>query len=196
VTAEVAMGRTVRKTSFAFVAFAVVLFGVHAQETAPTRKPSQEMTELAGMVGSWAVTLESRNTPDEPFVKLQTTSVITSMLAGKFNQEKLILPTPSGRNVEMIGIWAYDKYRSVYRFAWLDDMFGLFDVMEGNRKDGVLIVDNLRTRTSFMAGGQEYLSRMKWGPIGPDGFDVESQVSTDGGATWFAQTRGRYSRSD
>jgi hypothetical protein len=107
-----------------------------------------------------------------------------------------VLPTPDGHRIEMIGLWGYDKYRARYRFAWLDEALALFDVMEGNWQDGRLVMDNARTGTTIVAQGVEYNGRMVWGPFEPDGFPVESQVSTDGGATWFTQTRGRYTRAD
>ena len=104
------------------------------------------------------------------------------------------MSTPDGRPIELIGIWGYDRFRSVYRFAWLDDTYALFDVHEGNWEDDALVVDNLRARTSLHFGDQEVLGRMIWSQIGPDGFAVESQASVDGGKTWFTQAKGRYSR--
>jgi hypothetical protein len=159
-------------------------------------QPSPEIQRLVAALGTWTVELESRNGPDAPFTRLQTTSTISGLLGGAFIQERLFLPTPDGSRVEMMGIWGYDKYRAIYRFAWLDNAFALFDVFEGGWKDGVLTVDNTRTRTTIIAGKKEYYGRMVWGPFAADGFSVESQVSSDGGATWFTQTRGRYTRAD
>lgn len=179
------------------VACAAMLGGaVHAEgEPAPPKlKVPAEMLRLADLIGEWTVDFESRDSPDEPYTTLSTTSSIVPLLGSAFLQERLSLPTPGGRNIELIGIWGFDRYRSVYRFAWLDDMYRLFDVHEGNWTDGVLVVDNTRARTTLRFDDQEYYSRMRWGPLGPDGFAVESQVSTDGGATWATQSRGRYSR--
>jgi hypothetical protein len=168
-----------------------------AQEhDAPASRPSPAMQRLAGAIGSWTLELESRNGPHDPFTRLETTSAITEILSGAFLQERLVLPTPDGHRIEMIGLWGYDKYRARYRFAWLDEALALFDVMEGNWQDGRLVMDNARTGTTIVAQGVEYHGRMVWGPFEPDGFPVESQVSTDGGATWFTQTRGRYTRAD
>lgn len=172
--------------------------GLRPQETGDEglAQASPEIQRLTAALGTWTVELESRSGPEAPFTRLQTTSTITGLLGGAFIQERLVLPTPDGRRVEMMGIWGYDRYRAIYRFTWLDNVYALFDVFEGDWKDGVLTVDNTRSRTTIVAGKKEYYGRMLWGPFAPDGFPVESQLSTDGGTTWFTQTRGRYTRAD
>ncbi|MGQ0429148.1 MAG: DUF1579 family protein [Gammaproteobacteria bacterium] len=182
----------------ALIACAIALAGVAtAQDPAAVRqrKVSPEMAHLAQMIGNWSVEFESRNAPDEPFTRLNTASNIEPLLGGAFLQEKISLPTPRGRSIELIGIWGFDRFRSVYRFAWLDDSYALFDVHEGRWSDGVLVVDNTRARTTLPFDGQEFFSRMRWGPVETNGFVVEFQVSIDGGTTWVTLQRGRYSRS-
>ena len=165
-----------------------------AQDSPAPPKPrvSTEMLRLADLVGEWNVEFESRNSADEPFTSLRTTSLIEPLLGGAFVQERLTLPTPRGRSIELVGIWGFDRFRSMYRFAWLDDMYKLFDVHEGNWSDEVLVVDNTRARTTLLFEGTGYFSRMRWRPISRDGFNVESLVSTDAGATWTTLQRGRY----
>jgi hypothetical protein len=160
-------------------------------------KGSAEIHQLAAVVrGEWIVELEGRNGPKDPFKMMQTTSTINDLLGGAFIKEQILLPTPDGQQIEMIGIWGYDRFRAVYRFTWLDEAFALFDVFEGEWREGVLTMDNTRTRTTIIAGDREYYGRMIWGPFETDGFSVESQVSVDGGKTWYTQTRGRYRQAD
>lgn len=158
------------------------------------RGAPEQMARVAGLVGEWNVQLEMRNAPNEPFTTLRTTSTITQLLKGAFVQERIVLPTPAGQSIELVGIFGYDRFRSVYRFAWLDDHFALFDVMEGNWHGDSLVVNNLRSRTTIPAGGKDMYSRMVWRPLGTDSVLVESLVSADSGATWFTQTRARYLR--
>lgn len=158
------------------------------------KPPPTEMAKLISLVGDWDVKFESREGPTDAFTVLHTTSHITQTLSGAFLQERLSMPTPSGVRIELIGIWGYDRFRSIYRFAWLDDTYALFDVHEGNWEGESLVVSNTRTRTTLLIGGREVFGRMIWSSIGPNGFTVESSASTDGGMTWFTQAKGRYTR--
>ncbi len=153
-----------------------------------------EITKLIPLVGDWDVEFESRGGPTDASTVLFTTSRITQTLNGAFLQERLSMPMPSGSPIELIGIWGYDRFRSIYRFAWLDDTYALFDVHEGNWQGDSLVVSNTRTRTTLLIGGQEVFGRMIWSEIGPNGFTVESLASTDGGTTWFTPAKGRYTR--
>ncbi len=170
--------------------------GVSRAAVSQSRTPSHpEMARLQDLVGAWDVDFETRAGPSDAFVALRTKSNITSSLNGAFLQEKLSLPTPSGRTIELVGVWGYDRFRSLYRFAWLDDTYGLFDVHEGNWQGDSLVVSNTRTRTTLLVGGQEVFGRMIWSQITGGGLSVESLASTDSGRTWFVQARARYRRS-
>ena len=96
--------------------------------------------------------------------------------------------------MELIGILGYDRYREIYRFAWLDDTYAVFDVHEGNWAGETLVVDNIRSGTTFRFGEQDYFSRMTWHEIITDEFRVASDLSVDGGRNWFTQAKGRYLR--
>jgi hypothetical protein len=184
-------------SNVAAVASVVLLTSAVAAQTATAPRKTgtpQERTRLIVLAGEWNVDFESRGGPDESFTQLRTTSSITQLLGGAFIQERLSMPTPGGRPIELIGIWGFDRFRGVYRFAWLDDTYALFDVHEGTWDEGALVVTNLRARTTLVMSDQEIFGRMIWSQMTPDGFSVESQASTDGGKTWFTQARGRYSR--
>ena len=152
------------------------------------------MWQLHSLIGEWKVDLETRGGPNEPLVLHRITSRIVSILGGAFLQEGLSIPTSGGTQVELLGLLGYDRYREIYRFAWLDDKYALFDVHEGNWEGESLVVNNLRSGTAFRFGNQDYFSRMRWHDITRDEFSVASELSTDGGQTWFTQAKGRYVR--
>lgn len=175
----------------------VVVMGVATPRSSASqdRKPAPEqVTRLTSLVGEWEVEFESRSRPNDTLTVLHTTSSITQILNGAFLQERVSMPTPSGSRIELIGILGYDRFRSIYRFAWLDNTYALFDVHEGNWEGDSLVVTNTRTRTTVVIGGQEVFGRMIWSAISPDSFTVESLASTDGGTTWFTQAKARYRR--
>ena len=146
------------------------------------------------MLGEWEVLYEGRSGPEEAFKSYQITSRITSLLDDAFLQERLSVPTSSGEYVDLVGILGYDRYRRLYRFAWLDNKYTIFDVHEGNWEGEDLVVNNLRSATTFRFGGLEVFSRMVWRDINSSGFRMESDASFDGGNTWFTQAKGRYLR--
>ncbi len=181
----------------ALIACALISAFVLAQqpETVGKRAAPGEMQRIGALVGTWDVEFEARDGPDQPFRRYRTTSTIKPLLDGAFLQEEVAQPMPKGPPIRLIGIWGYDRYREVYRFAWLDDTYALFDVHEGHWRDGALVVNNLRVATTLTLGGQVLHGQMTWSDITADGFAVDSSVSTDGGLTWWTQARGRYTRA-
>ena len=168
-----------------------------AQEASRPKKlgAPAEMQPIAALAGTWEVDFEARQGPDEPFMNYQTTSKIEPILDGAFVQEVISQPMRKGPPIRLIGIWGYDRYRKVYRFAWLDDTFAMFDVHEGQWRNGALVVNNLLAATALPIEGQEIYGQMTWSDFKENEFSVDSSVSTDCGATWWTQARGRYRRS-
>jgi hypothetical protein len=164
------------------------------ESSAPENGAPPQIQRLYSMIGEWDVQFESRASPEESFVLHQITSHIIPILGGAFIQEQLSIPTSSGEYVNLIGILGYDRYREIYRFAWLDDKYAIFDIHEGNWDGEALVVDNLRSATTFRFGDLDFFSRMTWREITNEGFMIESDLSTDGGKTWFTQAKGRYLR--
>ena len=161
--------------------------------TTETGAPPQ-IRKLHSLSGDWRVEFETRSSLNESFNLHHITSRIDPILGGAFLQEHLSIPASGGTQVELLGILGYDRYREIYRFAWLDDKYAIFDVHEGNWDGDALVVDNLRSRTTFRFKEQDYFSRMKWHDITADEFRVASDLSMDGGKTWFTQANGHYVR--
>ncbi|HKY53566.1 MAG TPA: DUF1579 family protein, partial [Anaerolineales bacterium] len=127
---------------------------MNTQESlAPETGAPPQILRLHSLIGDWKVKFESRGSPDETFVSHQITSHIVPILGGAFLQEGLSIPASGGTQVELLGILGYDRYRGVYRFAWLDDKYAIFDVHEGNWDGDALVVDNLRSGTTFRFKG-------------------------------------------
>ena len=61
--------------------------------------------------------------------------------------------------------------------------------------DGALVVSNEKSGTTLDAFGQVFHQRDRTFDIGPDGFAIETEISTDGGKTWFVATKYRYRRA-
>lgn len=156
------------------------------------RRLSPAMSRVAGLAGSWAVTFRGRPTPQDSFSTNYTSSLITPLFGGAFLQEQVAMPLPNGRAINLVGLLGYDQFREVYRFAWLDDTYAMFDVHEGHWQNDRLVVNNLRSRTTLQDRRSEVYSQMLWRDLAADSFVVESQMSVDSGATWFTQAEARY----
>ena len=152
-----------------------------------------EIAQLHSLIGEWEVEFETRPSPDVPFLLHRLTSSIVSLLGGAFLQEHISIPASSG-TVNLIGLLGYDRYREIYRFAWLDDTYAIFDVHEGNWEGESLVVNNLRSATTFRFDNRDYFSRMVWREISANEFKIESDLSSDRGKTWFTQAKGHYMR--
>lgn len=163
------------------------------ETTAKSGAPGQ-MLKLHSMNGDWHVQFESRPAADATFVLHHITSSIRLILNGAFLQEHISIPSATGVDVNLIGLLGYDRFREIFRFAWLDDTYAVFDVHEGNWDADTLIVNNLRSGTTFRFGEQEYFSRMIWQEITSTGFRMESHLSMDMGKTWFTQAKAFYTR--
>jgi hypothetical protein len=154
----------------------------------------QEIKMLHTLIGEWNVAFETRVSPDAPFVLHQIISRIVPILGGAFLQEHISIPASGSKQVDLMGLLGYDRYRERYRFAWLDNTYAIFDVHEGNWDGKTLVVNNIRSGTTFRFGEQEFFSRMIWRDITTAGFKMESDLSTDAGKIWFTQAKGHYTR--
>ncbi|HCR69821.1 MAG TPA: hypothetical protein DIW23_00125 [Anaerolineae bacterium] len=154
----------------------------------------EEIKKLHILIGNWNVEFQTRLSENDSFVTYQVKSSIVSILGGAFLQEQIVIPASNGK-VELMGILGYDRYRNVYRFSWLDDTYAVFDIHEGNWEGDKLVVNNLCSGTTFRFQGQEIFSGMTWRDITKDSFTMESNLSFDGGKTWFTQAIANYTRA-
>jgi hypothetical protein len=151
---------------------------------------------MASLPGHYTAAVESRARPSAPWVSSTVRSQLYGLLGNSFLAESLRITVPGGQSIALLGILGFDRVRGVYRFVWLDNVYQLMDVHEGQWVADTLSVDNLRSGTTLRVGTREQHSRMRWHSIDEDGFVAESWVSADSGRSWWMQQRGRYRRSD
>ena len=156
--------------------------------------PSEGMAPLAPLAGEWTVEIETRGSPRAEFTKTQTTSTIRWLVDGNVLEERLTWEN-QGTPSSIVRIRNWDRFRKVYRFVEVDDFAGFLNLQEGTLADGALVVSNEKSGTTLDAFGQVFHQRDRTFEIGPDGFSVETELSTDGGKTWFVATKYRYRRS-
>jgi hypothetical protein len=155
--------------------------------------PSEGMAPLAPLAGEWRVEIETRPGPRAPFAKTQSTSTIRWLVAGNVLEERLTWEN-QGIPSSVVRLRSWDRFRRSYRFVEVDDFAGYLNVQEGVLADGAVTVSNEKTATTLDAFGQVFHQRDRTFDIGPDGFSVETELSTDGGKTWFVATKYRYLR--
>lgn len=150
---------------------------------------------LRPLVGSWEVVTQSKSPEGKWVASKPATSTVETLLDGKALQEKTTLHIGT-MSFKMVVIYTYDPFRQVYRVAAVDHLSGMMDIAEGQIKDGVLVVDNLRAKTFFPWGeGKEGSFRLSKQFKDKDHFLVEAEVSFDAGKTWAPYTRSDYRRS-
>ena len=126
-----------------------VTFHVAADEPpAVSREPLGKMQDLAMLSGDWSVTIYMSDDDGETWKAAGTEPVSISFAHKGFMLEEIPgdLTTPGFHMRTMI---TYDQYRDVYRKAALDDVWGIFDLYEGNVVENKLVLDNLKSGTFF-----------------------------------------------
>lgn len=185
------------------VVAALLSLGAGPAEEPPARRPSEErgappeMIRLAVMAGDWKVSVEAPGPDGRMAPAFETASRITRRLGGALLEESLSLPQGDGRTINLLCLWTWDRFRGLYRMAYADDTFALFDFFEGAERDGRIVLTNLRADTSLpQKGGRWVHGRTTLSDLSQTGFTILSEVSEDGGVTWSASLRGRYRRPD
>lgn len=105
-------------------------------------KPGPQHQYIRSSVGEWDLTVRSwPNGPGGPVEESKGKSVITSILGGRFTQEKLTcqikMPGPDGQMVDGIfeGIMTmgYNNYQKMFVSTWCDNMSTSIITMRGRR---------------------------------------------------------------
>jgi len=165
-----------------------------AVDPAIFRLPASEgMAVLAPLAGDWQVEIETRSGPRAEFTKTQSTSTIRWLVEGNVLEERLTWEN-QGTPSSVVRTRNWDRFRKIYRFVEVDDFSGFLNVQEGAFADGQVTVSNEKSGTTLDAFGDVFHQRDRTFAIGPDGFSVETELSTDGGKTWFVATKYKYQR--
>lgn len=89
---------------------------------------------------------------------------------------------------------SYDRFSGLYRLTQMDDFTSHLNVFEGRMEGGRLTATNERTATVWKLGETTFHERQAIYDVGPDGFKIDGEQSTDGGKTWVHNTRLTYTR--
>ena len=152
--------------------------------------PPPGMGPWIQLAGDWQASVEQVSSPGADPVTSERESKVELRLADTVLQESYL----SGRD-EVLVTLAYDRFHEVYRRTAVDSNRGQIDVQQGKMgEDGTLVLDNLGTGTSFTAGGRTINLRTTYSGLSADGFVVKTEVTTDGGESWFTAATATYSR--
>lgn len=152
------------------------------------------MEALRALAGSWDLTVETpAGPPDTPWQAVQTVSTIAPLFEGALLEERFTLEQDGVRS-EVVRTRSWDRFTERYRLTHFDGSTAHLNLFEGTLADGKLTADNLATGTARKEGGATVHERQVISEIGPDGFRVAWERSTDAGKTWEPVARQIYKR--
>ena len=161
-----------------------------SQDSMPPMGPPPEITELAHMVGTWDVAMQSKWNPEDT-AWTQTAGVCTyeyvaagAALAMTFTADMMGMP------FEGYQLLCFDRMTGKWQSTWTDNMAARITWYEGDpMKDGklVLIGDELME-------GKTMPTRITTYNITEDSFDWMMETSFDGGKTFFLGSKAKYTK--
>jgi hypothetical protein len=155
--------------------------------------PVDGMEPLAPLVGTWRVTVETRQDPRQPWETSETTSTIRSPVRGLLVEE--LTYVDHGDRTTVVRSWSWDRFRQRYRVTLFDSFTTYQNVLEGTLADGALAATNMETKTAWSGFGLPAIhARLMTHAITPDGFKIDSDLSFDGGTSWLTFARFTYVR--
>ncbi len=154
--------------------------------------PPKGMGPLASLAGSWQVALDTRQHPGAEWESVARESRIEARLRGGLLEERFA----TAQGVEVVRTLSYDRFGKKYRVTQIDGQRTQLDVKHGDFDgNGRLVVTNVDTGTTWSGFGMTFHGRLALFDITPDGFKVEQESSSDGGATWFLNAKATYTRN-
>ncbi|HXV75285.1 MAG TPA: hypothetical protein VD788_03130 [Candidatus Polarisedimenticolaceae bacterium] len=151
------------------------------------------MASLLPMIDDgWSVSTSIRQQPGAPWEESQRDTEVVGRMRGALIQEAYT--SPDGNEV----VWslAYDQFREAYRLIRITDQTNHLDVLVGKfDEQGKLVLSNLETGTTWTGFGMTFHTRVTFHEIGATGFKVDTEISTDGGESWFLAAKQQYART-
>ena len=153
--------------------------------------PPFGMERLQSLAGSWAVSIESRQSPAAPFTERRGASAITSHFRGGMLEERWTEPDKT----EAIRTLSFDQFRDRYVATLIASDTNSMDILAGTwNEDGALVLDDLVTETPTLMFGLTIYERMRLFDIEADSFKIERESSIDGGDSWAVMQKLTYTR--
>jgi hypothetical protein len=149
------------------------------------------MDRVAALAGTWEVKVESRSSPRQPWEESTREALIEPLARGAMLQQTYV----DQDGTEVVSSLVYDRFREVYRLAAVNGFTTHLDLQEGGFDDeGRLTLSNLETGTEWTGFGRTFHGRSAIFDLSEDAFQVESEISTDGGENWILVERMTYTR--
>ena len=155
--------------------------------------PPEGMGALKSIAGEWDLTIETRPHPRAPWSARQSRASISLLLGGAMIEERYS-DRDQGVTTEAVRTWTYDRFQRVYRIAHTDTYTRHMVVLEGSLEEGRLTASDERTQTTWKNSDETFNTRVILHDITPDGFQVDTESSTDGGASWTTSVKHTYKR--
>ncbi len=170
----------------------------NAEEIPETaRAPAAAMELLEDMAGDWKSTVKIVTDTGEWKTQSVNKTRISSHLNGLLlteNEIERIEGDPGSIRLKVD--YTFDQYRDVYRISAVDSGWGLMDIYEGSLDDGVLVLTNVRSGTSFPLEDGGTLHFQLRIPVHGDEKEMEVNLSSDGGENWRPFYKISYLRID
>ncbi len=91
-------------------------------------------------------------------------------------------------------IWSYDQFNNVYRLVIMDGGYGFTSFNSGNYQGDKLVLTDLKSETTVLGKTGKVVGRITVEKTNNDLFDINMEVSTDGGKTYGPYGRYRCKR--
>jgi len=152
------------------------------------------MEALRLLEGHWQVAAAQRQQPGADWEESEYTSVIEARMRGALLEEQL----ETAEGTEILRTFSYDRFSEIYRMTQITSSTTHLDVLEGGLDDdGRLTVSNMETGTTQQVmGGMTLHTRTSIFDLHEEGFQVEAEVSIDGGENWFLAGKATYTRQE
>ncbi len=153
------------------------------------------MEPLRFLAGNWQVAAARRQEPGADWNESERTSVIEARMSGAMLEEQF----ETGDGTKILRTFSYDRFSKTYRMTQITSRTTHLDVRQGGLDDdGRLTVSNLETGTKqLLQGGAMTLhARTSIFDVREDGFQMETEVSVDGGESWFVAAKAAYTRQE
>ena len=123
-------------------------FSVNAQEADPGADARNQMQRLKVLEGNYSLVVhvsndDGRTWQEGPAQKVQLRLRHNDLLLEELPMEL------AEQGFHMNTYLTFDKYRSVFRKAAIDDVWGVMDIYQGNIVDDTLVLTNLESGTLF-----------------------------------------------
>ncbi len=151
--------------------------------------PPPGMGPVLALAGSFKVAQSRRDDPSAEWTESQRDAKVEPLLHNALLEERY---TSDG--TEIVRTLSYDRFRQRYRLTEISSDSKTMDIQEGPLAEGKFTLSNLDTGTTLVMFGTTIHQRTLIHDITPEGFQLEREVSTDGGKNWFTGAKATYTR--